>query len=101
MELLRDRVLERARLLGPLSDFVRIWKLLYWSPSTLVPRPWTTGVLAELASSASRTVDSEVGCGVLNVTCVPPLKSMPRFRPLTASAPIEITTIAPEIANQR
>ena len=53
------------------------------------------------SSSASRTEDSEVGCGVVNETCVPPLKSIPRLRPLTASAPIEITTIAPEIANQR
>ena len=41
----------------------------------------------------------EVGCSVLNVTCVPPLKSIPRLSPLTPSATIEIATTVPEIAN--
>ena len=41
----------------------------------------------------SRTVESDVGFGVLNVIWVPPLKSMPRFRPLTPIT-TTLTTIA-------
>ena len=41
--------------------------------------------------------------GLSNVAsiAVPPLKSMPRFRPLIASEPRAIRTTVPEIANQR
>ena len=38
--------------------------------------------------------------GVVNEICVPPSKSIPRFSPLTMSAPTVITSTTPEIANQ-
>ena len=53
-------------------------------------------------SSASwRTSASEVGWVVVNVIFVPPSKSMPRFRPLKMSAPMESVIRTPAvIANQ-
>ena len=45
-----------------------------------------------------RTFAIWVGCAVLNVTCVPPLKSIPRLSPLTPRATIEIAITVPEIA---
>ena len=75
------------------SDFVRIWKLVYRSPPGEEPRPWTTASDLPILPISSRTFERAVGVVVLNVTCVPPLKSMPRFRPLTA-----ITTTLSTIA---
>ena len=46
-----------------------------------------------------RTFVSETGAGVLNESWLPPLKSIPRFKPLKRRAPSEIATIVPEIAN--
>ena len=38
--------------------------------------------------------------GEVNVTCVPPSKSIPKLRPLTPIAPIAIASTTPESANQ-
>ena len=46
--------------------------------------------LADACAAWARTCSSEVGCGVVNEICVPPSKSMPRLRPRTPSARIEI-----------
>ena len=100
-EPLLDVVRERASSCAVVSVGRRSWKLLYSSPPTALPRPWTTGSFAELRRLGAHLGQRDGLVGVVNVTCVPPLKSIPRFRPLTASAPIEIATIAPEIANQR
>src|SRR6185312_2927619 len=91
VELLRDRILERAGLRPVQRAQAQLEALVLIAAYSHA---------ANLVVSV-RTDDSEVGCGVVNETCVPPLKSIPRLRPFTASAPIEITTIAPEIANQR
>jgi hypothetical protein len=38
---------------------------------------------------------------IVNCHCVPPSKSIPRFRPRTANAMIEISTSVPERSNHR
>ncbi len=78
---------------------MRICHCLY-APFVDEPRPWTT------ASGSPEIVTTCTTCScvqplcVLNVTCVPPLKSMPRFIPRTPSEITPARMIAPEIANQ-
>ena len=83
-----------------LSAFVRSWKLLYL-PSVEAPRPWMTAFerLESMLCASLRTSSTSCGCGVWNVTCDPPLKSIPRFRPRTPIETIAIATTTPEIAN--
>src|SRR2546421_12317845 len=92
---------ESVFVFGCESDFVRIWNDLYDSLPVCLPRPWTTASGRPIAVICLRTSEIETAFEVANVTCVPPLKSMPRFRPFVASEPAPIATIAPEIANHR
>ena len=84
-----------------LSVRIRSWKFLYWSDPTTLPLPCTSGTWLVNLLASVRTLASETGSGVLNETCVPPLKSMPRLRPFVTSDPSPIATITPEIANHR
>ena len=70
------------------SDSVRIWKFVY-RPSADSPRPWMTAPAWPMEPASRRTSSSDVGSGVRNVICVPPLKSMPRLRPFTPMARVE------------
>ena len=65
------------------------------APGRRCPRPWTTASARPIACAWARTVSSDVGFGVLNVICTPPLKSMPRFRPRTPSDRTPIATPTP------
>ena len=68
-----------------LSDRVRTCQVVY-SPFTALPRPWTTasGRSTSGAAAILRMASVEYAWCVLNVSCVPPLKSIPRFMPRNA-----------------
>ena len=86
---------------GGVRDFVRIWKAANDSAPLALPRPCTTASACPSFFISSRTMLIGSGAGVVNAICVPPLKSMPRFRPFTPSETALTTRITPEIANQR
>ena len=54
-----------------------------------------------MSAACARTLVSDVGAAVLNVTWTPPRKSMPRLRPRVASEIALIASTTPEIANHR
>ncbi len=80
---------------------MRTEKSRYESPDgpDEAPRPWICAFDCPMFPASVRTVSRDTGCGVTNVTCVPPRKSIPRFSPLNAIAPSEMRTTAAEIAN--
>ena len=47
--------------------------------------------LESICWASLRTLSTSCGCGVLNVTCVPPLKSIPRLSPRTPSETLAIS----------
>src|SRR5947207_13921698 len=76
-------------------DFIRVWKFSYLSEPKVLPRPWMTAYDWPMSFAWLRTEVSDTGCGVLNVTWVPPLKSVHRLSPLTPSEPTPIDMIPP------
>ena len=84
------------RLSSVVSVSVRTWKFWY-RPSVDAPRPWICAFPCPSFAASARTCSSATGCAVLNVICVPPSKSIPRFSPRMPSARIEMAITAPEM----
>src|SRR4249919_2656989 len=63
-------------------------------------RPFTTGSDTPAADAAEFTWATVAGFPVLKSIFVPPVKSIPSFRPVVARATAPITITTPEIANQ-
>ncbi len=66
----------------------------------MLPRPWTIASFWPIAPACARTFSSDTGSLVVKTICAPPVKSIPKLSPRTASETRLIAITAPEIANQ-
>ena len=76
------------------SDPVSGWN--FRSASLGEPKPCTPASRSPICSSAARYCARGAGPGVTASNTVPPLKSMPRFNPMTAKDAMEPTTASAE-----